>query len=188
MKHGALLISNLLYKWYTGCVIKIQTNFNLNSLHIVPPPNVTLGDWVSLMLLVNSHKLKMIATSTPGRKYNQRAAIIEGLGAGRSPTDAVDTRSTGGMTTCSPTIPRMSPLLPEQNVRPMFTCWVLCPVRMSCHRISLKIRKRSLKKYMWTFWRSEAVDGNCCVWKAICFSAGRCTGSHEPFDPKLALR
>jgi len=32
------------------------------------------------------------------------------------------------------------------------------------------------------------VDGNCCVWKAICFSIERCTGSHEPFDSKLALR
>jgi len=32
---------------------------------------------------------------------------------------------------------------------------------------------------------SEAVDGNCDVRKAICFSAGRCT---ESFDSKLALR
>jgi len=28
------------------------------------------------MLLVNSHKLKMAATLTPGREYNRRAAII----------------------------------------------------------------------------------------------------------------
>jgi len=48
----------------------------------VPPPNITLGDSVSLMLLVNSHKLKMTAASTSGREYNQRAAIIEGLCAG----------------------------------------------------------------------------------------------------------
>jgi len=55
----------------------------------VPPPNVTLGDWVSLMLLVNSHKLKMAAASTPGREYNWRVAIIEGLRAGRSPTEII---------------------------------------------------------------------------------------------------
>jgi len=54
-------------------------------------------------------------------------------------------KSTGGMTAGSPMTPRVSPLLPEQNVRPMFTCWVLCPV-MSYHHISLKIRKWSLKK------------------------------------------
>jgi len=42
------------------------------------------------MLLVNSHKFKT-ATSTPGREYNRRAAIIEDLRAGRS-TDAVDVK------------------------------------------------------------------------------------------------
>jgi len=41
------------------------------------------------MLLVNSHKLKMAAASTPGRKYNRKAAIIEGLRAGRSPTEII---------------------------------------------------------------------------------------------------
>jgi len=35
---------------------------------------------------------------------------------------------------------------------------------------------------------SEAVDGNRGVRKAICFSAGRCIGSYESFDSKLALR
>jgi len=34
----------------------------------------------------------------------------------------------------------------------------------------------------------EAMDGNCGVQKAICFSAGRCTDSYESFDSKLALR
>jgi len=151
----------------------------------VSPPNVTLGDWISLMLLVNNHKLKMGAASTPGREYNRRSAVIESLRAGRSP---IMPWSIGGMTADSPTTSRMSPLLPEQNVRPMFTCWVLCPVRvMSCHRISLKIRKRSLKKCTWTFC-NETVNRNCCVWRAICFSAWRCTDSHESFCPKLALR
>jgi len=41
------------------------------------------------MLLVNNHKLKMAAASTPGRKYNRRAAIIEGLRAGRSSTEII---------------------------------------------------------------------------------------------------
>jgi len=40
-----------------------------------------------MMLLVNSHKLKMAAASTSGREYNWRSAIIEGLRAGRSPTE-----------------------------------------------------------------------------------------------------
>ena len=35
---------------------------------------------------------------------------------------------------------------------------------------------------------SEAVNGNCGVQKAICFTAGRCTGSYELFDSKLVLR
>ena len=34
----------------------------------------------------------------------------------------------------------------------------------------------------------DVVDENCGVRKAICFSAGRCTGSYESFDSKLALR
>jgi len=41
------------------------------------------------MLLVNSHKLKIVAASTSGRKRNQRAAIIEGLRVGRSPTEII---------------------------------------------------------------------------------------------------
>jgi len=42
------------------------------------------------MLLVNSHKLKMAAASTPGREYNRRAAIIEGLRrSGRSPMEII---------------------------------------------------------------------------------------------------
>lgn len=31
-------------------------------------------------------------------------------------------------------------------------------------------------------------DEDCGVRKVICFSAGRCAGSHKPFGPKLALR
>jgi len=43
----------------------------------------------------------------------------------------------------------VSLLLPEQNFRPMFTCWVLYLVRMmSCHQISTKKRKLSQKKYI----------------------------------------
>jgi len=72
---------------YTGCVIKIQTNFNLNFPPHCASANVTFGDWVSLMLLVNSLKLKMVAASIPGGEYNRRAAIIEGLRAGQSPTE-----------------------------------------------------------------------------------------------------
>jgi len=41
------------------------------------------------MLLLNNHKLKVAAASTPGREYNRRAAIIEGLRAGRSPTEII---------------------------------------------------------------------------------------------------
>jgi len=41
------------------------------------------------MLLVNSHKLKMAAASTPGREYNRRVAIIKGLHAGRSQTEII---------------------------------------------------------------------------------------------------
>jgi len=52
-------------------------------------PNVTLGDWVSLMLLVNSHKFKMAAASTPGREYNRRAAIIKDHRAGRLLTEII---------------------------------------------------------------------------------------------------
>jgi len=50
---------------------------------------VLFGDWVSLMLLVNSHKLKMTAASTPGREYNRRAAIIEGFRTRRLPTKII---------------------------------------------------------------------------------------------------
>jgi len=42
-----------------------------------------------MLLVINSHKLKMAATSTSGREYNWRAAIIEGLRAGRSPTEII---------------------------------------------------------------------------------------------------
>jgi len=44
------------------------------------------------MLLVNNHKLKMAAALTPGREYNRRAVIIEGLRAERSPMDAVNAK------------------------------------------------------------------------------------------------
>jgi len=41
------------------------------------------------MILINSHKLKIVAASTPGREYNRRIAIIEGLRAGRSSTEII---------------------------------------------------------------------------------------------------
>ena len=34
---------------------------------------------------------------------------------------------------------------------------------------------------------SEAVDGNCVVWKAICFPAGRCARPHKSFGAKLVV-
>jgi len=72
---------------YTGCVIKIRTNFNLN---FSPYCAFKRHSWrVSLMFLINSHKLKMATVSTPGREYNRRAAIIEDFRAGRSPTEII---------------------------------------------------------------------------------------------------
>jgi len=43
----------------------------------------------SLMFLVNSHILKMAAMLKLSAKYNRKAAIIEGICAGRSATDII---------------------------------------------------------------------------------------------------
>jgi len=67
---------------------------------------------------------------------------------------------------------------------------MLCSVRvMSCHYISLKKGKLSQKKYLFTHSDgcNETVDGNCSIWKAMCFSAERCIDSYKSFDSKLAL-
>jgi len=37
----------------------------------------------------SKHKLKMVAASIPGREYNRRAAIIEGLRAERLSTEII---------------------------------------------------------------------------------------------------
>jgi len=102
------------------------------------------------MLLVNSHKLKMAAASTPGREYNRRAAIIEGLRAERSPTDYYGCQAEEWSLACP--LPRGCPHYCQNKMSGQCSCRVLCPVRViSCHRISLKIKKRSLKKC--TLWR-----------------------------------
>ena len=53
----------------------------------------------------------------------------------------------------------------------------------------LKKGKLSQKNYLFTHSDgcNETVDGNCSVWKAMCFSAGRCIDSYKSFDLKLAL-
>ena len=52
-------------------------------------PKVVVGIRESLMLLINSHFLKMAAMLKPSAEYNRRAAIIEGLRAGRSATKII---------------------------------------------------------------------------------------------------
>jgi len=52
-----------------------------------PPPEVVVGVWESLMLLVNNHILKMSAK--PSAEYNRKVAIIEGLRAGCSATKII---------------------------------------------------------------------------------------------------
>ena len=55
----------------------------------MPPLEIVVGVRESLMLLVNSHILKMAAMSKASAEYNRRAAIIEGLRAGRSATEII---------------------------------------------------------------------------------------------------
>jgi len=43
----------------------------------------------SLMILVNSHILKMAAMLKQSAEYNRRAAIIEGIRIGRSATEII---------------------------------------------------------------------------------------------------
>ena len=52
-------------------------------------PEVVVGVRESLMLLVNSHILKIAAMLKPSAKYNRRAAIIESLRAERSATEII---------------------------------------------------------------------------------------------------
>ena len=54
----------------------------------MPPPEV-VGIRENLMLLINNHIFKMAAMLKPTAEYNHRAAIIEGLRAGRSATEII---------------------------------------------------------------------------------------------------
>ena len=53
----------------------------------MPPSEVGVRE--NLMLLINSHILKMAAMLKPSAEYNRRAAIIEDLRAGRSATEII---------------------------------------------------------------------------------------------------
>jgi len=53
------------------------------------PPEIVVGVRESLMLLVNSHIFKIAAMLKLSAEYNRRAAIIEGLRAGRSATEII---------------------------------------------------------------------------------------------------
>jgi len=55
----------------------------------VPPLEIVVGVRESLMLLVNSHILKMAAMLKSSAEYNRRVAIIEGLRAERSATEII---------------------------------------------------------------------------------------------------
>ena len=55
----------------------------------MPPPEVIVGIRESLMLLVNSHILKIVAMLKPSVEYNRRAAIIESLRARRSAMEII---------------------------------------------------------------------------------------------------
>lgn len=48
-----------------------------------------------------------------------------------------------------------------------------------------KYHKRSL--FAFSDKHSEVVNGNCVVWKAICFSTGQCVYQHRSFVSKLAV-
>jgi len=71
----------------TECVTKIRTNFNLNFPFVLPEVVVDIRK--SLMLLVNNRILKMAAKLKLSVEYNRRAAIIEGLHAGRSAMEII---------------------------------------------------------------------------------------------------
>ncbi|EGI60876.1 hypothetical protein G5I_10892 [Acromyrmex echinatior] len=92
------------------CVTKIRTNFNSNfplycasakdcywcprkpdasSKQSYSQNGRDVEVQESLMLLVNSHILKMAAMLKPSAEYNRRAAIIEDLRAGRSATEII---------------------------------------------------------------------------------------------------
>ncbi|EGI58339.1 hypothetical protein G5I_13554 [Acromyrmex echinatior] len=57
--------------------------------YTVLPPEIVIGVQESLMLLVNSHILKMAAMLKPSAEYNRRAAIIKDLRAGRSAMEII---------------------------------------------------------------------------------------------------
>lgn len=59
------------------------------SRHIVLPPEIIVGVWERLMLLINSYNLKMVAMLKPSVDYNRRATIIKSLRSGRSATEIV---------------------------------------------------------------------------------------------------
>ena len=90
VKNDQLITLNRQYLLWTyihiGGVIKIRTNFNLIFRYIASRSCCWQG---SLMLLVNNHILKMAAMLKSSAEYNRRAAIIEGLRAGRSATKII---------------------------------------------------------------------------------------------------
>jgi len=53
------------------------------------PPSEVVVIRESLMILINSHILKMAAMLKPSAEYNRRAAIIEGIRTGRSATEII---------------------------------------------------------------------------------------------------
>jgi len=55
----------------------------------MPPSEVVVGVWESLMLLVNSYILKMAAMLKPNAEYNRWAVIIEDLRAEHSATKII---------------------------------------------------------------------------------------------------
>ena len=145
----------------------------------------------SLMLLVNNHILKMAAMLKSSAEYNRRPAIIEGLRAGRSATKII--RFFGYLNSTIYDIVTKYIALEQSNEDSSM------PARK---RVTRKNASRGLPQLLKAFKRwfrmtraivarsdgcSEAVDGNCGIRKAICFSARRCTSSYESFDSKLAL-
>jgi len=143
------------------------------------------------MLLVNSHKFKMAAASTPCREYNRRAAIIEGLHAGRSPTEIIQffyiRDELFMMSWQNIVLQNNQAKVPiRQRGRVTRKNALRGPLQV-VERIQALISEdpgQSLRKLASIVSVSEPIM--CRI--ATCFSAGRCTGSHESFDPKLARR
>lgn len=55
----------------------------------MPPTEIVVGVRESLILLINNHNHKKAAVLKPSAEYDRRAAIIEGLRAGRSATEII---------------------------------------------------------------------------------------------------